>query len=251
VRVANLHARQGWLGDASAFGAAGGVLIGDLALMAAHRTLVTATASLPSAMATQVAALFADMESVVTAGQYLDMRVAAQPLWALENQERDIRDTMITKSASYSVEYPLRLGAALAGSNSGMADALADIGIPLGTAFQLRDDILGLTGAPAVTGKPAGDDIREGKRTIPLLHAWRRADPAQRAQLASTLGVRDADAAAVAQSVALIQSLGGIEATEREIHELTESGLSRLASLDLAPDNHLATLFTQLTRRDF
>ncbi len=110
------------------------------------------------------------MASLCTAGQYLDIRLAAQPLSALATGRHaaDIVATMRAKTASYTAEGPLALGAALAGAQRQTVDAWAAVGVPLGIAFQLRDDVLGAVGSPESTGKPAGDDVREGKRTLIL-----------------------------------------------------------------------------------
>ncbi|WP_430869075.1 polyprenyl synthetase family protein [Demequina aurantiaca] len=231
--LAQLHEQHGWLGSADDFGAAAGILAGDLTLMAAHRALFDATSALAPAAATTVNALFADMAELVTVGQYLDMRVAAQPLADIVQQERAIRDVMRTKTASYSAEFPLAMGAACAGASAGSIAAMRDIGVPIGIAFQLRDDVLGLTGAPAVTGKPAGDDVREGKRTMLVWHAWNATDAGGRDCLQSTLGRRDASDADVAAAVAVVVATDALERVEAEIESLTRAASSQLADLDL------------------
>jgi geranylgeranyl diphosphate synthase type I len=107
------------------------------------------------------------MRRDVTVGQFLD--VAEESAWATEPDERHAERALRVatyKSARYSVQQPLLLGAALAGADAAQSAALSAFGEPLGLAFQLRDDVLGVFGDAAVTGKPAGDDLREGKRTV-------------------------------------------------------------------------------------
>jgi geranylgeranyl diphosphate synthase type I len=231
--IASLHASQGWEGSPVSFGAAGGILAGDIALTASHRALHGALEGLRAPERVQVARLFFDMTELVTAGQYLDMRIAVQPLAKLETQEDDIRATMRSKTASYSAEFPLALGAALAGAGPGSVEAVRAVGVPLGIAFQLRDDVLGLIGTPETTGKPAGDDIREGKRTIIVLTAWRAASPDQRHTLTTALGNRTATPAQVEAAVQVIRDTGALDAVEAEISELTSGALLALHSLDL------------------
>ncbi len=101
------------------------------------------------------------------------------------------------KSARYTVQRPAQLGAALGGGRSALHEALAAYGLPLGRAFQFRDDLLGVFGDPAVTGKPAGDDLREGKRTVLIAHAYAQTTPAGRAVLRRHLGDPNLDAEGV------------------------------------------------------
>ncbi len=112
--IAHLHAERGWHGSSEAFGAAGAILAGDVALMACQRAVGRACARV-GARGEQLAAQFSDMADLVTAGQYADMRAAAQPLSSLGDQGDEIETVMRSKTASYSAEYPLALGAAVAG----------------------------------------------------------------------------------------------------------------------------------------
>ncbi|WP_061965541.1 polyprenyl synthetase family protein [Demequina aurantiaca] len=249
--LADLHRRHDWLGSADDFGAAAGILAGDLTLMAAHRALFDAVQPLGPKDSATATALFADMAELVTVGQYLDMRVAAQPLATLGDQESAIRDVMRTKTASYSAEFPLALGAACAGASADSITAIRALGVPLGIAFQLRDDVLGLTGSPAVTGKPAGDDIREGKRTMLAWRAWQVTDAAGRACLQATLGRRDANDDEVAEAVAVIAATDALDLVEQEIATLASNAATQLAALELDPHGVelLTSLFNAATDR--
>jgi len=212
--LATRHAHHGGTGDSEHYGTASAILAGDLALMAAQRVLTQAAWDLAPAVARRVTALFADMSQLCTAGQYLDMRLAAQPLEALADQEADIRATMRSKTASYTTEFPLAMGAAVADAPEEAVAGMRALGVPLGIAFQLRDDVLGLVGSPAVTGKPAGDDVREGKRTLLVAHAWRHGDAAVHQALRATFGVPDAPPEDIAAAVEAIVGTGALEAVE-------------------------------------
>ena len=100
--------------------------------------------------------------SEVIAGQFLDVSVQARGLADVDTAMTVLR----FKSAKYSIERPLHIGAALAGATADTLTALSSFGLPLGEAFQLRDDLLGVFGDADTTGKPAGDDLVEGKRTV-------------------------------------------------------------------------------------
>jgi geranylgeranyl diphosphate synthase type I len=213
------HIKGEWEADAGHFGVAGAILAGDIALMASQLTLSRATAFLSPPWGTRVAELFAHMSQLCTAGQYADMRLAAQPVDALPHQEAEIIAMMRSKTASYTAEFPLALGAASAEAGGDAVSAMRDVGVPLGIAFQLRDDVLGLVGHPDVTGKPAGDDIREGKRTLVMVHAWREADSASRARIGAAFSQRHAEGDAVAAAVEVIAATGAIRAVEQRIIE--------------------------------
>ncbi len=229
-----LHAEQQWAGDGEAFGRAGAILAGDLALMASTRALQAAASQLPDSSREAVIRLFLEMSDLVTAGQYLDMRNAARPVDDLVDQEADIRATMRSKTASYTSEGPLALGAAAAGAADDEIEAVRAIGVPLGTAFQLRDDVLGIVGTEA-TGKPSGDDIREGKRTLALWFAWTQASAAQRTALRKAVGVRTASASDVKAAIKAIVATGAIEAVELEIATTATHARGDLARLGLVP----------------
>lgn len=216
-RVESLHREQQWHGDAAAFGEAGAVLAGDLALMCCQRALIDALTELPEQTATTVSQLFLDMSDIVTLGQYADMRAAAAPLSALGEQETEIRTVMRSKTASYTAEFPLALGAAIAGAGTAGIDTMRQAGLSLGHAFQLRDDLLGLTGSPEQTGKPAGDDIREGKRTLVMWRAWRGTDDAGRSVIERTLGERTASDGAVRRVLDVVHATDALTWSEAEI----------------------------------
>jgi geranylgeranyl diphosphate synthase type I len=209
---------------------AGAVLAGDLSLVAATRAIARAPLGPHHAATTR---LFTEMTELVTVGQYLDMRIAASPLRGLDGQLADIRATMRSKTASYTAEFPLALGASAAAGDGDHVPRARAAGLPAGIAFQLRDDLLGIIGEQAVTGKPVGGDIREGKRTVPLWHAWHRADDEGRAALAAALGRPDASDEQVARAIGVIKASGALEVTEAEIADLSHEAESLLGALEI------------------
>lgn len=234
-RVERIHAAQQWTSSSEDFGEAGAVLAGDLALMASQRAFSNALLLLEPGPARTVASLFSDMADLVTLGQYADMRAAVQPLNHLGEQESDIRAVMRSKTASYTAEGPLALGAALAGASQAVVNKMKHAGLALGHAFQLRDDVLGLVGAPDTTGKPTGGDIREGKRTLVLWRAWQGTDDSGRALLSRAVGDKHASDALLAQVLDVIYSTDALGWAEAEITERAAAAREILAGLDLTP----------------
>jgi geranylgeranyl diphosphate synthase type I len=165
---ASHHTAAGWSGIADQYGVAAAILLGDLLQSWADELMQGALDATPNRDAAKAArAHFNRMRSEVAVGQYLDVVEEQQSAFAADNEqlERSTR-VLVYKSAKYSVEAPLLIGAALAGANSEQEQALAEFGLPIGVAFQLRDDVLGVFGNEELTGKPAGDDLTEGKRTV-------------------------------------------------------------------------------------
>jgi geranylgeranyl diphosphate synthase type I len=216
-RYAREHAVAGWRGPADQYGTAAAILAGDLSLVWADRLI--AQADLPPDRLAAARRVYDAMRVDAISGQYLDVLGEAAPSdWT----GRRALTVARYKTASYTVRRPLEFGAALAGAEpagrlSGGADetrygsvltAFARYGDAVGEAFQLRDDLLGVYGDPALTGKPAGDDLRRGKPTPLLLVALRRADPAQRRVLRSGVGDPDLDDAAAARLADLITRTG-------------------------------------------
>ena len=134
------------------------------------------------------------------------------------------------KSAKYTIERPLHLGAALADAPPDLVVAYSGYGLPLGEAFQLRDDVLGVFGDPDQTGKPAGDDLREGKRTVLVATAVEGSSPAQAAVLRRRLGDPALDAEGVAALREIIVDTGALDHVEALISSLTTQALDALES---------------------
>jgi geranylgeranyl diphosphate synthase, type I len=170
------------------------------------------------------------MRTELMGGQYLDMLeqvlASRRPDGALERARRVIR----YKSAKYTVEHPLLLGGRLAGADDDLLTAYSAFGLPLGEAFQLRDDVLGVFGDPSETGKPAGDDLREGKRTVLVAKALEHASSAQAEVVARLLGDPRLDAAGVEALREVIVETGALASVERLVEELVDRSLTALAT---------------------
>ncbi|WP_328306580.1 polyprenyl synthetase family protein [Actinomycetospora sp. NBC_00405] len=242
------HAGAAWTGDPTRFGAAVAILLGDVALAWADDMLHESGVD-PVALARARPAWQA-MRTEVLGGQFLDVQGHASSDSSPETALRISR----YKTAAYTVERPLHLGAAIAGADDTTIAALRRYGTDLGIAFQLRDDLLGVFGDPAVTGKPAGDDLREGKLT--LLVALTRAHPDRTtaAVVERAVGDPHLDPEGVAAAREALVSLGVVDDVERRITELTASALDAVRGADApvlavpAPDR-LADLAVAATRR--
>ncbi len=246
------HGRTSREGDSAWSGISGAVLAGDLVLVALPGLLAAGAAETAAERGASATALFAEMGATCTAGQILDMRLAETPLAALTAWEEDARRVMLAKTASYTAEHPLAIGATLAGAAPAPIATAREAGRRLGIAFQLRDDILGLVGDETVTGKPAGDDIVEGKRTLLVAWAWADAAQEDRAALAQTLGDRAADAPRVSRAVEIIRSSGALTRAEAEIAVHVDAAMSLLDTLELtdAGRDEISTLARAAAFRD-
>ncbi|WP_028048590.1 polyprenyl synthetase family protein [Cellulomonas sp. URHD0024] len=222
---ARLHGEHALTGDPDRFGMSAAILLGDLTLVASEQEFASALATQPAQRAARARAVFDLMRTEVTVGQYLDVLAQALP-WG-DDPERDevrSREVIRAKAARYSVEHPITLGAALADADDAELAACRQLGLPLGEAFQLRDDLLGVFGDPATTGKPAGDDLREGKRTVLTARAVARAravgDEATVTLLRTRLGDRALTEADVTQLAEAIQATGAPDDMEQLIDSL-------------------------------
>ena len=232
-----VHAEGGWIGDREHFGVSAAILAGDLLLMWSDDLFVEAGAGVDDAAAARFRAEVSRMRTEVTAGQYLD--IVEELAWpVVPVAERAGRAVAIatSKSARYSVEAPLVLGALLAGADDALIARIREFGLPLGLAFQLRDDVLGVFGDSAVTGKPAGDDLREGKRTLLIAEVEQRAAAADVEFIDSRLGRPDLDDAEIARIQRLIIDSGALEAVEARIQAWLDDALAALDRIELEPE---------------
>lgn len=236
-RLAAHHAAAGWLGSSDAHGAAGAILLGDLMLTLAAREMDLARERVETGAAGRAGTHWSYMMSEVAVGQYLDVRSQALPF--SQSSVAASLQVVEAKSARYSVEHPIVIGAALAGAPQQTLEHLSRIGLPLGIAFQLRDDALGVTGDPQLTGKPAGDDLREGKRTVLLALTMRRTDDAGRDLLRRRVGRGDLRESDVLDIQHLMRSTGALDEHEELIAHYREQGLGQLAALDIPADRRL------------
>ncbi len=225
-----MHRDQQWRGAADMFGEGAAVLIGDLLLSWADEVLFTS--GLPERDVLRAKPLYDLMRTELMAGQYLDLLEQASG----DGSEDRVMRVARYKTAKYTVERPLHVGGALAGAAAEVMVAYSGYGLPLGEAFQLRDDVLGVFGDPAVTGKPAGDDLREGKRTL-LIHATlHTATAPQRATLEAGLGNRELQDSEVQQLRDIIIDSGGLLVVEDRIASLRTEALDALHDVELDPE---------------
>ena len=227
-RFAAVHRQSSWLGSPEIFGTGAAILLGDLCLSWADEMLMAS--GLDRDDLARAKTVYDEMRTELMAGQYLDLLEQARGGGDTERAMLVVR----YKSAKYTIERPLHLGGALAGADAQVLAAYSGYGLPLGEAFQLRDDVLGVFGDPAETGKPAGDDLREGKQTVLIATAMSRADPAQIVQLRRHLGDPSLDGDGVAVLREIITETGALDHVEALIATLTDQAIASLETVDLA-----------------
>jgi geranylgeranyl diphosphate synthase type I len=217
------HGLAQWTGEDRRFGEGVAILVGDLAFVYADLLLRDAPAAAHD--------VFTELRLEVNVGQYLDLRGAV----AGDDDVETARRIALYKSGKYTVERPLHLGAALAGRLDDLDAPLTAYGVPLGEAFQLRDDVLGAFGDSAVTGKPVGEDIREGKPT--RLRAWAvAAGGSGAALLKARYGAADLSAEDLAALQEALVDSGALARAEAEIERLVDAALGALDAMVLAGD---------------
>ncbi|MCH1865579.1 polyprenyl synthetase family protein [Nocardioides sp. CFH 31398] len=247
-RFGDGHLEADGLGDPEHFGTSMAVLAGDLCLTWSDDLLAAGVASADAVRAGEVRTAWSRMRDETLAGQYLDVlghtRAAVSPSYA--------RRVLRYKSAAYTVQQPLLLGARLAGAPAPLLAAFSDIGLAAGEAFQLRDDVLGVLGDPTVTGKPVLDDVREGKRTVLVAVATDRATPAQREVLDAAVGDPDLTPDGLAAVQEVLVATGAASEVEDRITTLATRALTLTSTLDVAEEHaeRLAALIGLCAWRD-
>jgi geranylgeranyl diphosphate synthase type I len=242
--MAEVHRRDGWRGDPEQYGASAAILLGDLLLSWSDELL--RGCGLPLERVVAALGVFDRCRSEVIAGQFLDVSVQARGVADVDAAMTVLR----YKSAKYSVERPLHIGATLAGASDAQLAELTSFGLPLGEAFQLRDDLLGVFGDPSATGKPAGDDLVEGKRTVLVALALDAAPPDEAALLDRSLGT-SLSVDDVAELRRIIDSCGAHAQVEAVIDELAGHAVRSLdrAGLDEHATEVLRGLAAAATQR--
>jgi len=239
-RLESWHAGAGLSGSAERFGAGAAILVGDLLLTWANE--MYGSGGLSPDVLSRGAPAWATLQTELAAGQFLD-------LLSQMNGSTSVADALrvITyKTAKYTTERPLQLGATLAVAagpaplSPGVTEALARYGAPLGIAFQLRDDVLGVFGDPARTGKPVGGDISEGKQTVLMAVARQRASPLQAATLDRHLGDRSLSRGAVAEVRSVLTDTGALAECESLIATFRKEGVAALDGAPIAADARVA-----------
>jgi geranylgeranyl diphosphate synthase type I len=244
-RLETMAGKAGWPGAAGPFGTGAAILLGDLCL--AWSAEMYDRSGLPGEALDRGRRIYDLMRTEVMCGQYLDLLEQTRGAVTVEAALRVVE----YKSAKYTIERPLHLGAALAGAGEPLPAALSAYGLPLGIAFQLRDDVLGVFGDPAETGKPAGDDLREGKRTVLIAHTLERATPAQRQKVRRLLGDPALTEYGVAEFREIITATGALEICEQMISTYAGTAATALAKAPLTAEAKAAleTLTVAATTR--
>lgn len=228
------HRSRGWTGDAEAFGRSGAVLLGDLLVAWSDDLLEEGVLAASVERARAARTEYAIMRREVTIGQFLD--IAEESAYATEPDDqhaaRALRVASL-KSARYSIQQPLAIGAALAGATADQQAALAAFGHPVGLAFQLRDDVLGVFGDESETGKPSGDDLREGKRTVLIAYAREKLTPTARRIVDELLGDPSLDRQQITSLQQTIIDTGALERVEHLIADFSVEGERALSGARL------------------
>jgi geranylgeranyl diphosphate synthase type I len=219
---AGTHGREVWAGESRRFGEGVAILVGDLAFVLADQLLAGAPI--------EVWTLWNELRIELNVGQYLDILGSVQGERRIAKAERIAR----YKSGKYTIERPLHVGAVLASPARGpsLLAGLSAYGLPLGDAFQMRDDVFGAFGDSAITGKPVGDDLREGKPTPLLARAVALAEPAELDVLAR-VGVPNLGDDEVAKIQQVIIDTGALDALEAHISALAAEAVAALAAVDI------------------
>jgi geranylgeranyl diphosphate synthase type I len=235
------HRRHGWAGDARRFGDGIAILIGDLAFVYSDQLMADAN---PVAWR-----VWNELRIELNVGQVLDMLGSVQGVRDVAQAERICR----FKSGKYTIERPLHLGAALAAPDrlDELAPSLSAYGLPLGDAFQMRDDVMGAFGDTHTTGKPVGDDLREGKPTPLIARAIAGADASQRHVLRS-VGDPELSEAGVARIQQVIVDTGALAALEETIGRRTAEAIASVSGmpLDRAARQELVALAEFVSSRE-
>jgi geranylgeranyl diphosphate synthase type I len=254
-RFEGMHIDEGWAGDAAQFGQSSALLLGDLLLGWSDELFDSGTTGLADRAAGLAGrAEFARMRTEVAAGQYLD--ILEENAWTRQPEAEALpraHRVIVYKSAKYSVEAPLAIGAALGGANPDQLAALRAFGLPLGVAYQLRDDLLGVFGDPTVTGKPAGDDLREGKRTVLIALARQKLSTQARTLMDELLGDPELDEQQVGIMRNTLRECGAVDQVERIIDHNVTLAKDAITDAPLAASarQQLLELADTVTRRTY
>ena len=247
----SIHTDRNYVGDPGLYGRSSAILLGDLLLAWADDLFLSVGLTLDAANRNDFRTELRTMRTDVTAGQFLDNHDSSA--WqtigddvAVERAQR----VVIYKSAKYSVEAPIALGAIVGGAAPALVSALRAFALPLGFAFQMRDDVLGAFGETQVTGKPVGDDLREGNPTPLMAIAVSRANASQK-KILDLVGSVSLSDAQVEQVQDVIRETGALDELEAHISALTDEAIAALGKADLTEEskNELVALANYVSWR--
>lgn len=221
--------------DARHLGESAAILIGNMALTWSDELFTNS--GVPAEQRVAVGRLIDVMREEMHYGQYLDLMTSIGPI---DDQQAPMK-VIRYKTAKYTIERPLHIGATIAGGDAALIEALSRFALPLGDAFQLRDDLLGLFGDPATTGKPVWDDLREGKRTAVMALAAHQADGFQRRLLEDHVGDSELDEEDARRVLDVVIATGAPAKIEEMIADRYAEALAALRDLPI-PSSSAALL---------
>ena len=226
----DLHRSKKLFGDRSQFSLSAAILAGDLA--AAFAEDVLTTAPFPQERLRRARFIFDQMKAQVIAGEYLDVLGSFKQ----KLSEEEVLNILEYKTAKYTVERPLQIGAILAGAEVPILEVFAAYGIPLGQAFQLQDDILGTFGDPGEIGKPVDSDIREGKKRVIIKKDYEWASNKQRKLMNGIIGNPKSKHEEVEEVREIIYKVGAYQYTVSLSHILIEQARAALERAKLTDE---------------
>ncbi len=238
-----LHTQNSWLSDGPRFGTGAAILIGDLALSWADELIFSS--GLTAQEVARAFDVYHEMRTELMAGQYLDLLEQVRGEITVDRSATVIR----YKSAKYTIERPLLMGAAIADATPEIRSALSQYGLSLGEAFQLRDDLLGVFGDSQTTGKPSGDDLREGKQTMLIAVAKEMADSVGQELIDRSLGDPNLSIEQVKAVQEVLTNCGAQSKIELRIDQLLQTALSAIKDLDATANAALTELAIMATKR--
>ena len=221
----SIHIQDQLEGFAPQYGLSAAVLLGDLALVWSDQMLNSA--GLTHEQYARTISYYNEMRVELMAGQFLDIHEQTQKSSSVARSMKIAR----FKSGKYTIERPLHLGAAMANPvDKKKMVALSEYGLPLGEAFQLRDDLLGVYGDASITGKPAGDDLREGKKTVLIALSRENQTPSQSQSFDKYFGSPELNSEGITCLQQIILDTGAKDKLEKMIEELTEKSILATSS---------------------
>lgn len=245
VQFADWHRDRGLSGSASRFGESAAVLLGDLCLVWAEQML--RDSGLDDSALNRAWPRYDAMRAELAVGQFADLVNDVGVLPTLD----EVLEVARRKSGNYTVRRPLEIGAAMADCGDLLLTQLGAYGDAVGEAFQLRDDLLGIFGAPEVTGKPVGADLAEHKATSVVVAAHHMAGPSLRNELTELMSTDDLDAADIDRWRSLIVRTGAVQRIEDMIADRVRraSEWIEMSRLDATVRSALLKMASACTRR--
>ncbi len=242
-----MHRSADWQSDALSFGNGAAILIGDLALSWADELLFTS--GLDSQALARTKAIYDIMRTELMAGQYLDLLEQVRR----NTTEAQALNVIRFKSAKYTIERPLHMGAAMAHADDSVMSALSAYGLALGEAFQLRDDVLGVFGDASITGKPAGDDLIERKHTVLVARSLTMLTSADANRFAALFDAAHSTETDISELQHFISESGALESVETSIAEQTANALAAIDTKSITEESRqaLTELAIMATQRAF